>query len=533
MDTLSHYFIALLFAGCVDFSLAVFVFFKDVRNRLHQTFALYFASVGIWAMFEAFAITAYDEGLALLLWRINHIGVIFIPVGFMHFVYTMTNIKKQKTILISYIIAFIFVALNCTNLFIYEVVPKFSFRYVPNPGIFYYVFIAMWISWVAYALFKIFRAYYKSTGIKNIQMKYCCWGMLLAYIGGIPNFLPVFNIEIPILMPFGTYAVPIFAFFMVYLIIYHGFMDINIVIRKTAIYSILATVITIAYFLLIYIMETLFRGFMGYKSIPWTLSVIVIFSLIFQPLKNLVQSFVDKYFFKGSLAEELEKAQEQLKRAERLKAVGTLAAGMAHEIKNPLTGIKTFTEYLPAKYKDPEFIEKFHKIVGSEVNKINDIVQQLLNFSKPKPLKLEKTNIHILIDQTLSFLNNEFLKYHIKVIKNYDNSSPLLNIDPNQIKQVFLNIFLNAIDAMKGGGKLTIATKLVINTVEVTISDTGKGISKKDIEHIFDPFYSTKEKGTGLGMSIVYGIIKEHKGEINVEGEAGKGTTIKISIMTK
>ena len=150
--------------------------------------------------------------------------------------------------------------------------------------------------------------------------------------------------------------------------------------------------------------------------------------------------------------------------------------------------------------------------------------------SKPKPLKLEKTDIYSLIDQTLSFLNNDFIKYNIKVIKNYVSPALFLHIDPNQIKQVFLNLFLNAIDAMKQGGTLTITTKSATDVLEITIADTGCGMSKKDLEHIFDPFYSTKETGTGLGMSIVYGIIKEHKGEISVTSEVNKGTSFKVGL---
>jgi signal transduction histidine kinase len=205
---------------------------------------------------------------------------------------------------------------------------------------------------------------------------------------------------------------------------------------------------------------------------------------------------------------------------------------MAHEIKNPLTSIKTFTEYLPEKHNEPGFIDKFNKIVGAEVNKINDIVQQLLDFSKPKPLKLQECNIHQIIDQTLSLLSNSLIKYKIALIRNYDNSLSPVSIDPNQMQQVFCNLFLNAIDAMKNGGKLTIDTKQTDDNVEISISDTGKGIPKKDLEHIFDPFYTTKEAGTGLGMSIIYGIIKEHKGEIRVESEEEKGTRVIIKIST-
>jgi signal transduction histidine kinase len=399
-------------------------------------------------------------------------------------------------------------------------------------GPFYFLFDLQLLLFFTLSFKELFHSYSKAFGQRKLQLKYISFGTLISVIlaGSASAFLPdLFHIFW--LSKFGPFfSLPMFLF-VSYAIVAHHLMDVNIVIRKTAVYSIVATIITVVYFILVYIMEGLFRGFMGYKSIPWTLGVIVVFTLIFQPLKNLVQSFVDRYFFKGSqvvLAQELEKAQEELKRAERLKAVGTLAAGMAHEIKNPLTGIKTFAEYLPHKYNDPEYRDKFQKIVINEVNKINDIVQQLLEFSKPKPLQLKQCNIHNLIDQTLAFLNNEFIKHNIKLARDYDASFPLLNLDPNQIKQVFLNLFLNSIDAMKQGGTLTISTKLLDNTAETTIKDTGIGIPKKDLEHIFDPFYSTKETGTGLGMSIVYGIIKEHKGEITVESEPGKGARFKI-----
>ncbi len=354
----------------------------------------------------------------------------------------------------------------------------------------------------------------------------------MACFGGV-DYIAKFGISI---YPFGYVAALGWITVVAYAIFRHNLMDVTIVIRKTAIYSIVATLITIAYFILIYIVEGLFRGFMGYKSVPWTLSVIAIFTLIFQPLKNMVQVFVDKHFFKGSqalLQDELKKAQEELKRTERLKAVGTLAAGMAHEIKNPLTGIKTFLEYLPSKHNDPDFIQKFHRIGGQEIAKINNIVQQLLDFSKPKTLRLEKCDINALLDETLGFLSNEFIKHRTNIVKNYEPSPLLIFADCNQLKQVFLNLFLNAIDAMKQNGTLTIATTLLADTLEISIVDTGTGISKKDLEHIFDPFYTTKETGTGLGMSIVHGIIKEHKGEINIASKINVGTDFIIKLPSR
>ncbi len=461
------------------------------------------------------------------------IGIVFIPLFFFHFVVSFLKIKnKGWAIKTAYLVATIFIALVPTKYVITNVTPRFYVKYYTVPGIIFHFESIFFLILVSYSLWKLFVAYKNSAGEKRNQLKYLSLSMFLGYIGGSLNFLLGYDINVPFL-PFLTYMGAIYPGVATYAILRHHLMDINIVIKKTAIYSILVTLITVSYFILIYIIESIFRGFVGYKSIYLTIGFLVVFTLLFQPLKNLIQSFIDKYFFKGSqavLAEELQKAQEKLKRTERLKAVGTLAAGMAHEIKNPLTGIKTFTEYLPKKHNEPGFIDKFYKIVSTEVDKINSIVQQLLDFSKPKPLQLQKTNIHSVIDQTLSLLSNSLIKHKIALIRDYDTLLPPLSLDPNQMQQAFCNLFINAIDAMKSDGELCITTKVKPENVEITISDTGKGISQKDLEHIFDPFYTTKEGGTGLGMSIIYGIIKEHKGTIEVESKENKGTSFVIML---
>ena len=530
---LINFIIALWAAFLTSLSLGIFVLIKGPKN-ISRPFALFSFAICWWSFWQILVITSSNKANALAWMRIEKAGVFFISTFFLHFTIAFLKIKNRGWLIrLAYLSSFIFACLAPTKYLIEDVKPKFYVKYFGTPGIAYHLAITFFLICIAYCLWKMFKEYKTSTGIRRNQIGYLWFGCLLAYTGSGANFLLVYNINVPFLLPFGTYAAALYVAIIAYAIIRHQLMDINIVFRKTAVYSIVVTLITIAYFILVYLMETVFRGFMGYKSIPWTLSVIVLFSLIFQPLKNMVQVFVDSHFFKDSqalLQEELKKTQEELKRAERLKAVGTLAAGMAHEIKNPLTSIKTFTEYLPIKHNDPVFLEKFHKIVSGEVNKINDIVQQLLDFSKPKILKLEQSSIHEIIDQTLSFLNNDIIKHSIEVRKNYDVSLSPLNIDHSQMQQVFLNLFLNAIDAIGKGGKLTITTKSNSFDVEITISDTGKGIPKKDLEHIFDPFYTTKETGTGLGMSIVYGIIKEHTGSITVRSEENTGTEVTIRL---
>jgi len=328
-------------------------------------------------------------------------------------------------------------------------------------------------------------------------------------------------------------VIPIHALITAYAIIKYRLMDINIIIRKGLIYSALVTLITTIYFIVILLTERLFKGIVGYTSFFSTVIAISIIAFLFQPLKNKIQSFIDKYFFKGTqeeMARENERLMEEIQRTERLRSVGTLAAGMAHEIKNPLSAIKTFTEYLPQKHNDPEFVDKFHRIVSMETEKINDIVQQLLDFSKPKPLHLEEVHLHDIIDGTLHLLSKDLINRRVDMQRSYDNELSKIYGDRTQLEQVFLNIFLNAIEAMVNGGNLGVATQRTNKWFTVKISDTGVGISRDQLHRVFDPFFSTKTNGTGLGLSIVHGIIKKHGGSVEIESVVGKGSTFIIKL---
>jgi len=529
---LLNFVIALWIETITSFFIGIFFLIKG-SQKSHKLFAALAFTVSWWCFCQIWMVACDNPQTALLWGRVGYASATFIAPFFMHFIISFLQIKnKGRFLRFIYLISFIAASLKFTKYGIEYVTPKFYTKHFLIPNIAFHLSITIFWLCTFYAFWKLFVAYRNSSGEKQNQLKYLIFSMLFGFTSGTVNFLLAYNINLPF-SPFLTYSGSIWALIAAYAIFRHHLMDINIVVKRTAVYSILVTLITFFYFIIVYLMESFFRGFMGYKSIPWTLSVIALFILVFQPLKNLIQSIVDKIFFKTSqviMAEELRKAQNEIKRTERLKAVGTLAAGMAHEIKNPLTSLKTFAEYLPVKYTDPVFVEKFHKIVTTEVNKINEIVQQLLDFSKPKPLQLKEVNIHQIINQTLTLLSNSLIKHEITLVRNYSDTVPLIQIDPNKMQQVFCNLFLNSIDAMKNGGKLIITTLQNNTILEITISDTGEGISQKDLEHIFDPFYTTKTSGTGLGMSIIYGIIKEHKGEIAVKSEEHKGTNFIIKL---
>jgi len=235
---LMQYFIALLVTGVINLSLCLLVIARGFNRRINQIFALYSLSLALWSIFEAFGITSANQEFALLFWRVNHIGVIFIPIFLTHFIFLFLNIKGRKEILIpiSYAIAFIFLILDATPLLILNVVPKFSFRYFINPGYLYYLFFALWIYWAIYGNVELLKEYFRTTGYRREQMKYFCMALLLSYIGGVPNFLPTFNIEIPMIMPYATYAIPIYAVIAAYSIIRYKLIDIKLAVTRVGIF---------------------------------------------------------------------------------------------------------------------------------------------------------------------------------------------------------------------------------------------------------------------------------------------------------
>lgn len=222
------------------------------------------------------------------------------------------------------------------------------------------------------------------------------------------------------------------------------------------------------------------------------------------------------------------KLVKDLAQLDKMRAIATLAAGMAHEIKNPLTGIKVFAEYLPSKYNNQEFRERFHRIVSSEVKRIDNIVKNILSFSKPRDLELKELQIEKPLEEILELLSNEFIRHKIILKTNYRHQGRAILGDHNLLKQVFLNLVLNATDVMSKGGTLTIDTQIENSKLQIKITDTGSGMTQEDLKHVFDPFFTKKDQGTGLGLSVAHGIVEKHKGDIFVSSTEGVGTTFTL-----
>ncbi|MCJ7582547.1 MAG: ATP-binding protein [Candidatus Aminicenantes bacterium] len=230
--------------------------------------------------------------------------------------------------------------------------------------------------------------------------------------------------------------------------------------------------------------------------------------------------------------DELEKAQRQLIQTEKMASLGQLAAGVAHELNNPLGTITLYSQFLKKELKGQEKLEKDIDLVIQETDRAAKIVKDLLSFSREAKLKPGLLNLNSIIEEALSLLEKRVLFQKIEVKRELDPSLPSTFADPDLLKQVFLNIILNGAQAMEGEGVLTLKSQVLNGgkELQIQIMDTGKGIAKEYLSRLFDPFFTTKKKGTGLGLAIVYGIISKHKGTVHVDSQLDKRTTFSITL---
>ena len=230
---------------------------------------------------------------------------------------------------------------------------------------------------------------------------------------------------------------------------------------------------------------------------------------------------------------EKRKWESRLRRAENLASLTTLAAGVAHEIKNPLGSISIHLQLLhkalAKKNKPPDNATyKYFEVLKEEVNRLNRIVVDFLFAVRPMTLELREGDINKLISQIVEFVSFEMEQSKINCRLELDENLPKILMDARYMKQVLLNLITNAKAAMPDGGCLTIATNHADNEIKISISDTGMGISEENIAKIFEPYFTTKETGTGLGLTQVFKIIREHQGEISVDSTPGEGANFEI-----
>jgi two-component system, NtrC family, sensor kinase len=233
---------------------------------------------------------------------------------------------------------------------------------------------------------------------------------------------------------------------------------------------------------------------------------------------------------------ELRSAQDQLVRTEKLSALGKLSASVAHEINNPLAGILTFAKLVsrtlaegPPDDARRAVLQKNLALVEREAQRCSAIVRNLLDFARERPIQKKPVDANAAIDEALSLIANQVAIQEITLVRDLAPVPPVL-ADFGQLRQAFVNVAMNACEAMGRGGRLAITSRATGGMVELAFADTGPGIPPDRLRHIFDPFFTTKEKGTGLGLSVVYGIVERHGGKVTVDSAVGVGTTFTVRL---
>jgi two-component system sensor histidine kinase HydH len=229
---------------------------------------------------------------------------------------------------------------------------------------------------------------------------------------------------------------------------------------------------------------------------------------------------------------EVHRLQEEIRRQEKLAAIGGLAAGVAHEIRNPLSSIKGMATYLGNQFDEGSEAKEAADVMVGEVGRLNRVITELLDFSRPTELKLKSTDMNQLISHSIQLIQQDAANNGIMVdASRLENIAPVL-IDPDRMSQCLLNLYLNAIQAMGQGGTLTVASYATedAKTLHISITDTAGGIPDDLLSKIFDPYFTSKHQGTGLGLAIVHKIIEAHHGRIKVESVLGQGTTFRLCI---
>jgi signal transduction histidine kinase len=240
----------------------------------------------------------------------------------------------------------------------------------------------------------------------------------------------------------------------------------------------------------------------------------------------------------GHTQEELEKSRENLLQADKMAMVGKLAAGMAHSVRNPFTSVKMRLFSLSRSLKLSGTQKEDFDVISEEIGHIDTIVQNFLEFSRPPKLKMQPVSPSTVVDTAIQLLCYRLESYNVDATIHREKILPAIDADPDQLKEVLVNLMVNACEAMTGGGSIDIYERVLNATpnrreAEIRISDSGPGIAPAAVNKVFDPFFTTKEDGTGLGLSIVSRIIREHGGRVDLVSEEGRGTTFTIVLPVK
>jgi signal transduction histidine kinase len=508
---------------------------SNIDRGLRYRFLFYLSSLATWSSCVFLFSICDDERTVYALSLMLHIAAACIPVAYMSFT-TAFHRKRTRfdkvelTLVYASAIFFLGHMISGNGMILAGVEPKRSFTFFPSSGpmypywvaSFFYIVISTQIkSWRMLSQIdpKLRTAYRIFTIVNTIAFASCC-----AY------FLPVFGYYV-LPYPYGAFGSALLTTTFLASVLYEDYFGLGVVVKKALILSIAISCYIAIYVLILVLMYNYLDTYFGQNLILATSFLLLVLIVIGEPARIHVQKWLETLFFSGSIgvvSEQKEYLESELERSHRLKSVGILAAGMAHEIRNPIQSLMTFGEHLEKKHDDPEFRAKFESMLKRETDRIKDLTSDLLEFSKPKEPNRQKTDLLSIINEMIELVSTELTQQGITYKANTPKELVHATVDADQIKQALLNLILNAKDAMQDSAVKELTITLEDKTIY--IQDTGCGIAPDRIPHLFDPFYTSKEKGTGLGLAITHSLIEKNHGAIQLNSELNKGTLFTIHL---
>ncbi|MBN1586075.1 MAG: GHKL domain-containing protein [Candidatus Omnitrophica bacterium] len=499
---------------------------KEPASRLWFAISV---SVSLWSVFYLLAVVPSEHWV---LWtsRLAVALACFIPVLFQQTVSSLTRHPSNPVLTrILYLLATGVALMTLLTPWVVEgVKPRLWYAYYPTYGPLSWLFLLTFTANVMLGHAVLIARFHHAseTALRPL---------VLTLIASIVGFgLGATTIPLSYDIPFCPLGDLIFLFVipLTYAIFRHQLMNTGIVIVRAVLYSLITALLTVGYLMFVLGIENCARYFLGYHSLLVTAGATLLLALTFIPLLQHIQTRLDQRFFRGSLpqlAEERQVLESHLLHADQERSVGIFAAGMAHEIKNPLTTIKILAEKLQTRYEDPLFRDEFSRLVPQEVTKIDRIVRQVLTFARPIPLSFESLQLSTLMDEVLQMLNPQLVDKEIQLRRWYQTTDPC-EVDPIQFRQVLVNLLLNAIEAVPRGGRITVMTSSNDGKQSLCIQDSGEGMSDYILAKLGQPFFTNKSGGTGLGLAIVKTIVEEHRGKVRFRSSPGAGTSVELEL---
>ena len=518
------------------------VIFKYAKNSTHRIWVFFNLILTTWGVSSFLIGIASNEAQARFYWELAFVAIGFMPALFYHFVLSFCNRSQRTLLILSYLYAVFFSIVLSLGLATHSFSMLMSNSiYFINANLVFSLMMGSWCGLVVLGFVEFFNYLKGTTGLPRIQSQFMFWSMLIGFSGGVSTALPAYGLKF---YPVFQISVVFYVIFNSYAIFKHGLIPLDIIIKRSIFYSSLVTIVTILYFVGVLIFQRIFIGIIGNNNMSGTVVSLVVIAIIFIPIKNRIQAIVDKIILKNSPIEivvQNENLRDEVIKTEKFKSIADLASMLAHEIKNPLSNLAMLTEELNERKNEPGYIEEYQRLVIKEIERITSLLRELLVFANPTQLTITDINPNKIIEQVINLIKSKCDHTKIEIIRSFNTNSNVPG-DSNLLKQAILNLVFNAIDAMSHGGVLTISTEtrespILYNNYEngtrktqyvMSISDTGCGIDSKDLPFVFDPFFTRKTNGTGLGLPITQSIIEKHGGKIEVASTVNVGTNFKI-----